>query len=122
MKNANKLIAFLLTVSMLLTFMPTVRAEEDGFSDGGEIPEYQPGPVLNDPIDYSDQPVSDDHAVVRCGSVMSSPMQRKLQQQIDSLLNYQPIDHQTVKDILLCALGGIPSFTDDLDPGHEFLW
>ena len=99
MKNAKKIIILFLTVFMMLNIAP-VRAADEGFSDGGEIPVYEPGPILEEPEDHSGETVTDDHAEVRLGSLMSSPMRRKLQEAIDSLLNYQPIDMTTVNNTI----------------------
>ena len=99
MKNAKKIIILFLTVFMMLNISP-VRAADEGFSDGGDIPVYEPGPILEEPEDHSGETVTDDHAEVRLGSLMSSPMRRKLQEEIDSLLNYQPIEITTVNNTI----------------------
>ena len=64
MKNAKKIIILFLTVFMMLNIAP-VRAADEGFSDGGEIPVYEPGPILEEPEDHSGETVTDDHAEVR---------------------------------------------------------
>ncbi|MBQ6654502.1 MAG: hypothetical protein IJM79_03145 [Erysipelotrichaceae bacterium] len=99
MKSFRKLTVVLLAVFMMLTAVG-VRAADEGFSDGGEPAGYEPGPVLNEPEDYSGDLLIDEHSEVRSGSLLSSPLRRQLEEDIDTLLNYQPIEVTTVNDVI----------------------
>ncbi len=102
MKCFKKLLLSLLAVTMMVTGMHHVRAEGEE-EPNGEESTFEPGPILNDPLDYSDGLVIDENTEVRSGQLLNNVLRDKLEKDIDRLLNFQPVDSDRV-DSVLCAV------------------
>ena len=99
MKAFRKITVVLLVIAMVLNSVSIAFAEDDEGSDGLEIKAFEPGPILNDPVDYSAGMVLEAENI-RSGQLLNSVLQRRLEKDIDSILNYQPVQTDTVSAMI----------------------
>lgn len=96
----KKLVSVILMIALLLTFLPVVRADDTIPADDGQIPSFEPGPILNEMKDHSIDLVIDSDTEITSDGLLNSVLKRKLEEDIDTLLNFQPIDSESVGNLL----------------------
>lgn len=78
----------------------TLEATEEGSAPDEEIPPFTPAPILNPPVDYSVNLTIDEHTNISGGELLNSRLRRKLEEDIDTVLNFQPIDSDDIGRVL----------------------
>ena len=152
MKHFKQIMVLFLVVAMMMTSMSVVRAEDGDLSDDAEITTqeenseaageaditvqeenedvtgraevtaFEPGPILNDPVDYSGDLVIDSETEISSGGLLNSRLRRKLEEDIDTLLNYKPVDSEHVGSVIYAvdkflASGGYNHSSGDVGSG-----
>ena len=119
MKYFKQTMLVLLVMFMIITSLPVVRAEDGELPEDteitavdenpvqeeepvaeDEIPPFEPAPILNPPLDYSLDLTIDENTDVASGELLNSRLRRKLEEDIDKVLNFQPIDSEDVGEVL----------------------
>ncbi|MBQ4252553.1 MAG: hypothetical protein II704_05855 [Erysipelotrichaceae bacterium] len=100
MKHVTKLISLYLVFMMMLTGIVTVRAEEEEPAEPVETMVFQPGPIMNEPLDYSDGLVVDEDTQIRPSGLLNSILREKMEQEIDELLNFKSREQDSINSLI----------------------
>ena len=141
MKYFKQTMLVLLVMFMMITSLPVVRAEDGELPEDteitavdenpvqeeepvaeDEIPPFEPAPILNPPLDYSLDLTIDENTDVASGELLNSRLRRKLEEDIDKVLNFQPIDSEDVGEVLhavdkFLVSGGFDKTSHDVGTG-----
>ena len=75
-------------------------AAEEGSAPQEDIPPFTPAPILNPPIDNSVNLTIDEDTIVESEGLLNSRLRRKLEEDIDTVLNFQPISSDDISKVL----------------------
>lgn len=122
MKHTKQFIQIILVITMMFTSLNFAFAEDNEVPDdtvitaeqeenteneepsssdiGQDIPAFEQGPILNDPLDYSLGLEIDSQEEIASGQLLNSTLRSKLKEDIESLLDFQPVELDNVNKFI----------------------
>lgn len=103
MKHFKQTIILILTLAMFINAVPAVYAEPADEAPEGETTEYVPEPLLGELKDYTEGHLMEEDLDLNYSLLLSEEMRNRMREDIDSLLNYEPISDESVSDFMNCV-------------------